>query len=983
MKTPKLLRTLIASLIVILSGPAWAQTVTAVSSGAWNQSSRWSDGQNVSSNSGKNYFNNAYRLDASYSTRNSFQGNYLTLDGPNAYLRTGGQTLDLNLTLTNGGRVETQNTSQALSGTLAIAATGELRSNSTADRSFVIDSQVTGNGTLTLSFNAGDTVTLTNPANTFSGTFKLTGASGNLFTSTIPGSLGAGSTLQLDAGIFEPLYAINGAGDHALIMSPASTFRLGTFNHTFRSVIVGPTELAPGNYLPAALNALGGGTFEGTSGSITVAGAGIIETLIEAEDYDAAYGVSIGSGGTGSVVKFINNNEWMGYHNVNFGQNGATLAISYSSGYTSQTGTVSVRTGSENGTEIGTILLAPTGGWSYTTAETTLSNVSGTENLYLRFFGSGQIANVDWLLVSSNSAPSPGVVSGVPLLLGTTVDAAVPVEETTWSFEALDYVKGGTTRISVRLNEFWEGGAPSPHKADEEVLKAHEFGLDAFILIDYYDDSVGNTADYNWYEIGRKFAQRFRPNSAWLQSQGITDWGITIYSAFNEPEIPAHWVTSDNGIGVDFQIYRQALKAFADGVHSVSQSLLVVPGGYTSYRESGEWTARGYLDAVKDYFNDGSAPDNSDGTFQGLMLHNYDSIGKKDWTSQYMFDRHKSENGITKDILYLCDEFNNNKEGADGKAFLTSIWDQIGVVGNAGNGPNPVTRLAQPFSLNFLESSRSFGLTVSKVPFVPSQRAEVWRRFADLANGMEFTNLYPHQIGGWELKSATKKMWVWQNRQEGTSFPGNSVKLFGIPSDATKIEIHTYQGLHSVVPLGGEPARVLTGLPENQTLMFVANGTNTSGTEGLYGHLRLDLQDWPLSSAPDGWVKVSLSSSSYDPKKGYGWESRSSITSYQRNTGQPLEQDGHSSQYERNFLVDLPNGNYAVTVYLGDPSYERTNMYVLAEGQPMLNDIDQVAGQVLPYTFNVTVTDGQLTLTLKTVGAGKRWTLAGIEVNPQ
>lgn len=424
---------------------------------------------------------------------------------------------------------------------------------------------------------------------------------------------------------------------------------------------------------------------------------------------------------------------------------------------------------------------------------------------------------------SNGPASSP---QGVASRLGGEFGGWTPIEKATRALERIAYTGSQHVRLALRVEQYWRIDQPVPEKADQHILATHEYGLQPFLLIDYYDATEGSLEDFDWFAIGQAFATRFQPNSPWLTAQGINDWGVEVYSIFNEPDIPRHWDTQDNGIGFDYDLYHDSMQAFAAGVHAVNAHLKVIPGGFTSHRESGEWTCRGYCSAIADLLNDG--------TLDGLHLHNYDSLGKAVWTAQEQFRRHKAAIGITADINYYIDEFNNSKEGKTGSAFLTSIWDQLGVVGNAGNGTVGKTQFALPFTLNMVESKRRFGLLAQLDPFVPSERAKVWQRLSDLTAGMVFTHYYPDVFGAYELLGNGQKMWVWQNRKAYTDFPGSTVVLRGVPTDATTIEIHTYQGHHDTVPLTpGQTSIVLEQLPENQTLMFLANGDTVTTSGGV------------------------------------------------------------------------------------------------------------------------------------------------------
>jgi hypothetical protein len=60
------------------------------------------------------------------------------------------------------------------------------------------------------------------------------------------------------------------------------------------------------------------------------------------------------------------------------------------------------------------------------------------------------------------------------------------------------------------------------------VLEAHRHGITPMFLFEYYTRWHGELGGYEkWFAIGQAFAERFRPNSPWLPSQGIRDWGVS------------------------------------------------------------------------------------------------------------------------------------------------------------------------------------------------------------------------------------------------------------------------------------------------------------------------------------------------------------------------------------------------------------------------------------------------------------------------
>lgn len=107
----------------------------------------------------------------------------------------------------------------------------------------------------------------------------------------------------------------------------------------------------------------------------------------------------------GQDVAFVNNGDWTGYNGVDFGV--STLSLSARVASPASGGTINVRLGTTNGPLVGVLTVPNTGGWqTWTTVNTTLTNVSGVQNLVLQFAGAGTgyLFNVEWLELTPVSA---------------------------------------------------------------------------------------------------------------------------------------------------------------------------------------------------------------------------------------------------------------------------------------------------------------------------------------------------------------------------------------------------------------------------------------------------------------------------------------------------------------------------------------------------------------------------------------------------
>jgi hypothetical protein len=113
----------------------------------------------------------------------------------------------------------------------------------------------------------------------------------------------------------------------------------------------------------------------------------------------------------------------------------------------------------------------------------------------------------------------------------------------------------------------------------------------------------------------------------------------------------------------------------------------------------------------------------------------------------------------------------------------------------------------------------------------------------------------------------------------------------------------------------------------------------------------------------------------YSAGTGYGWQSAAS-GSIDRATGNDLERDLVYTTSSSTFLVDAPNGTYTVSITLGD-IYDRPSMRVYLEGV-LVDTVSTTAGNPVTKSYEVTVTDGQLTFTLEKADPVRSPTLNGL-----
>lgn len=102
--------------------------------------------------------------------------------------------------------------------------------------------------------------------------------------------------------------------------------------------------------------------------------------------------------GGGQDVGYIDNGDYLGYQNVDFGTGVNTVRLRFATLTTATNDQVEFHLDSTTGPLVGTLTLQPTGGWqNWTTQTTSISGASGTHSIYLVFKGGISIGNVHWI----------------------------------------------------------------------------------------------------------------------------------------------------------------------------------------------------------------------------------------------------------------------------------------------------------------------------------------------------------------------------------------------------------------------------------------------------------------------------------------------------------------------------------------------------------------------------------------------------------
>ncbi len=111
------------------------------------------------------------------------------------------------------------------------------------------------------------------------------------------------------------------------------------------------------------------------------------------------------------------------------------------------------------------------------------------------------------------------------------------------------------------------------------------------------------------------------------------------------------------------------------------------------------------------------------------------------------------------------------------------------------------------------------------------------------------------------------------------------------------------------------------------------------------------------SSVQDGFIRIS-SDTAYSAELGYGFAEPSKVTAYDRGTSNSLKSDFIMTS-DTSFNVDLPNGDYSVTVIAGD-EMEETEVGIKAENVQKIQNSQIKAAEYIEQTFTIALIDGQL-----------------------
>ena len=324
-------------------------------------------------------------------------------------------------------------------------------------------------------------------------------------------------------------------------------------------------------------------------------------------------------------------------------------------------------------------------------------------------------------------------------------------------------------RLSLYPDDgYFVNGTASPSHSDAVVLAMLRAGVRPYVVFEF--ESNYQSADLgkpernetDWYSIGRAFAERFKPNSAFLVSEGVRDQGVVEWSAINEVD---HLGAEEPEL--TYIQYRDMLKGLADGVHSSDPSAKVYPAGYLGPNRDQNYTAFGYPPGIAGLVNDG--------TLSGFDLHTYmDKLYAplfNTYSRSYQsdFERCIAQSGITRVDIDLVSTEHNVKADPEASTqgydeptarhwFMTHLFDVQGAVRSDG-APATGVRLAWNM---WRQSAEGYFMAASVNPRVPRWCGLTHKMLMDLLQEMSFVVNDPKATGTFKLTGGEKEVWAFR-----------------------------------------------------------------------------------------------------------------------------------------------------------------------------------------------------------------------------
>jgi hypothetical protein len=305
-----------------------------------------------------------------------------------------------------------------------------------------------------------------------------------------------------------------------------------------------------------------------------------------------------------------------------------------------------------------------------------------------------------------------------------------------------------------------------------------------------------------------------------------------------------------------------------------------------------------------------------------------------------------------------------------------SIQGSLPCPGTDGDSRGFVLKVDQPQLENGAFDTGSGLITMPQNAFngdihgvYPAFRVQYGDKFQTIVNcAYGATSCYvtfrlDYQIGNGPINT----LWTWREKYEGLYYRAN-VDLSALAGQDVKFIL-------TILATGSSTGdRALWSNPA-----IVRAGTNPPPPPPTGYNYDFGTASSPVAS---GYTRVT-ETTAYT-SGGYGWTDTSGLESRDRTSlADYLKRDFvMQSSSPRTFRVDLPNGNYSVTVTMGDNDFAHDNMVVKANGTTVLPDVDTAVGGFATNAFNVSATGGSISLEFSDAGGSDpTWVVNAVSIS--
>ncbi|CAH1196790.1 fibronectin type III domain-containing protein [Paenibacillus sp. JJ-223] len=140
--------------------------------------------------------------------------------------------------------------------------------------------------------------------------------------------------------------------------------------------------------------------------------------------------------------------------------------------------------------------------------------------------------------------------------------------------------------------------------------------------------------------------------------------------------------------------------------------------------------------------------------------------------------------------------------------------------------------------------------------------------------------------------------------------------------------------------------------------MFGMTTVSAAASEGNAADAIFHKYDFGSGGTADGYTAVDASAA-YSAGAGYGFTDLSKVTVQDRGTEDPIKSDFALLAEGAGFKVDLPNGDYTVSLVAGDPQ-GNTDIAIKVESMDKVLPTAKAAGEFLEMSFDIALVDGQM-----------------------